>query len=44
LKTPLIYPYRTVSTDNVFLMNPLETPIIDCESIIEGVKFYENSI
>jgi len=44
LKTPLIYPHRTISTDNVFLMNPLKTPIIDCESIIEGVKFYENSI
>lgn len=44
LKTPLIYPYRDISTDNVLLMNPLKTPIVDCESIIEGVRIYENII
>jgi hypothetical protein len=44
LKTPLIYPYREISDDNVFLMNPLKTPIIDCESIIEGVRMYEDNI
>lgn len=44
LNVPLIYPYRDVSDDNVFLMNPLKTPIFDCESIIEGVRFYENNI
>lgn len=44
LKTPLIYPYRKISKDSVFLMNPLQTPIIDCESIVEGVKIYENNI
>ena len=44
LKTPLIYPYREISDDTVHLINPLETPIIDCESIIEGVRFYEDYI
>jgi len=44
LKTPLIYPNRKTSNDNVHLMNPLKTKIIDCTSIIEGVGIYENNI
>jgi hypothetical protein len=43
LNTILIYPYRTLTNDQVFLLNPLNTPIIDCDSIIEGVEFYENN-
>lgn len=44
LNVPLIYPYRDISDDAVSLVNPLNTKIIDCESIIEGVKEYENNI
>jgi hypothetical protein len=44
LKVPLIYPNRKMSTDNINLLNPLNTPIIDCENVIEGVRIYENNI
>lgn len=44
LKTPVIYPNRDMSNDKVSLLNPLNTPIFDCENVKEGVKFYENYI
>ena len=44
LKVPLIYPNREMTIDNVNLLNPLNTPIIDCESVEEGVRIYENNI
>ena len=44
LKTPLIYPNREMSIDKIFLMNPFNTPIFDCNEIKEGVEFYENHI
>ena len=44
LKKPLIYPNRKLSDDSVHLLNPLNTPIFDCENIEEGIKFYENNI
>jgi hypothetical protein len=44
LQTPLIYPNRDISTDNVMLLNPENTPIIDCKNISEGVNIYENII
>ena len=44
LGVPLVYPYRDISTDNVMLMNPLKTPIFDCDSILEGVRYYENYV
>jgi len=28
--------------DTVQLINPLNTPIIDCKSVSEGVEIYEN--
>jgi len=43
LGIPMIYPYRTLTYDQVSLLNPLNTPIIDCESILEGVEIYENN-
>jgi hypothetical protein len=44
LKTPLIYPGRDISTDSVKLLNPENTPIIDCKNISEGVNIYENYV
>ena len=43
LNTPLIYPHRVISNDLVHLMNPNNTPIIDCSTIKEGIEIYENN-
>jgi len=42
LRKPLIYLNRRMKKDTVQLMNPLNTPIIDCKSVSEGVEIYEN--
>lgn len=43
LKTPLIYPNREITLENVKLLNPLNTTIIDCDKIQEGVRIYEDN-
>lgn len=43
LKKPLIYLNREMSYDSISLLNPYKTPIIDCSSILEGVKYYEDN-
>jgi len=42
LRKPLIYLNRRMKKDTVQLINPLNTPIIDCKSVSEGVEIYEN--
>lgn len=44
LKKPLIYPKRSIQTDAVNLLNPYKTPVIDCNSILEGISIYENNL
>ena len=44
LRTPLIYPNRDVSDDSLKLLNPYDTPVIDCENSEEGINIYENTI
>lgn len=44
LRTPLIYPDRSMTNDTTMLLNPMETSIIDCADIKEGVEIYENSV
>jgi hypothetical protein len=42
LRKPLIYLNRRMKIDEVKLMNTLNTPIIDCKAVSEGVEIYEN--
>jgi len=44
LGKPLIYLNRRIKKDAVQLMNPLNTPIIDCKSVGEGVEIYEKDL
>lgn len=44
LRKPLIYLNRRMKKDTVQLMNPLNTLIIDCKAVSEGVEIYENNI
>jgi len=44
LRKPLIYLNRRMKKDNAQLMNPLNTTIIDCRAVSEGVEIYENNI
>lgn len=43
LKKPLITINETKTDDEIHLMNPLNTPIIRCNSIKEGIDIYENN-
>jgi hypothetical protein len=43
LKKPLIYPRRKLDYDSISLLNPYKTPIIDCDTALEGVMHYENN-
>lgn len=43
LKKPLIYPKRSISQDSLNLLNPYKTPVIDCDTILEGISIYEDN-
>ena len=43
LKKPLIYVNRKANSDSISILNPYRTPVIDCEKVEDGVKFYENN-
>jgi len=42
LKKPLIVLNETLSDDSIHLINPLNTPVIRCNDIKEGMDIYEN--
>ena len=43
LKKPLITVNEQLSNDSIHLINPLETPIIKCIDVEEGIKIYEDN-
>jgi len=43
LKIPLISIDERMTDDEIRLINPLNTPVIRCSSILEGIKIYENN-
>jgi hypothetical protein len=44
LKTPIICINETMTDDDIHLLNPLNTPVIKCKNIKEGIEIYENNI
>jgi len=44
LKKPLISVNETMDYDSISLLNPFDTPVINCKNLKEGVEIYENNI
>ena len=44
LKRPVITVNEKLSNDEIHLINPLNTPVIRCNDIKEGIEIYENNI
>ena len=43
LNKPLIAINEKLSDDAISIINPLKTPIIRCNDIVEGIKIYEDN-
>jgi len=43
LKTPVISVNEEMSDDSIKLLNPLNTPVIKCDDIESGIKYYEDN-
>lgn len=42
LKIPVISVGETLSDDSIKIINPFDTPVINCRNVQEGVEIYEN--